>query len=102
MTVSDSSGDSENYTYWVLATERLKDVVVIKNKNSDAIRDEEDEYYQITAQFGDPNSIVLENVSLFSEEPTSFDIDLTKLYINVARKRYRQHRLILSSLKVYN
>lgn len=81
LTVSDSAGNSEDYTYWVLATERLQNVVVIKNKNSDAIRDEEDEYYQITAQFGDPNSIVLENVSLFSEDPTSFDINLTKLYI---------------------
>lgn len=81
LTVSDSAGNSEDYTYWVLAAERLQDVVVIKNENSDAVRDEEDEYYQITAQFGDPNSIVLENVSLFSEEPTSFDIDLTKLYI---------------------
>ena len=81
LTVSDSAGNSEDYTYWVLATERLQNVVVIKNENSDAVRDEEDEYYQITVEFGERNSIVLENVSLFSEEPTSFDIDLTKLYI---------------------
>ncbi len=81
LTVSDSAGNSEDYTYWVLAAERLQDVVVIKNENSDAVRDEEDEYYQITAEFGERNSIVLENVSLFSEGPTSFDVDLTKLYI---------------------
>lgn len=81
LTVSDSAGNSEDYTYWVLATERLQDVVVIENENSDAVRDEEDEYYQITAEFGERNSIVLENVSLFSEGPTSFDVDLTKLYI---------------------
>lgn len=81
LTVSDSAGNSEDYTYWVLATERLQDVIVIKNENSDAVRDEEDEYYQITAGFGERNSIVLENVSLFSEGPTSFDVDLMKLYI---------------------
>lgn len=81
LTVSDSAGNSEDYTYWVLATERLQDVIVIKNENSDAVRDEEDEYYQITAEFGERNSIVLENVSLFSEGPTSFDVDLMKLYI---------------------
>ena len=81
LTVSDSAGNSEDYTYWVLAAERLQDVIVIKNENSDAVRDEEDEYYQITAEFGERNSIVLENVSLFSEGPTSFDVDLTKLYI---------------------
>lgn len=81
LTVSDSAGNLEDYTYWVLATERLQDVVVVKNENSDAIRDEEDEYYQITAEFGERNSIVLENVSLFSEGPASFDVDLTKLYI---------------------
>ena len=81
LTVSDSTGNSEDYTYWVLATERLQDVIVIKNENSDAVRDEENEYYQITAEFGERNSIVLENVSLFSEGPTAFDVDLTKLYI---------------------
>lgn len=81
LTVSDSAGNSEDYTYWVLAAERLQDVIVIKNENSDAVRDEENEYYQITAEFGERNSIVLENVSLFSEGPTSFDVDLTKLYI---------------------
>lgn len=81
LTVSDSAGNLEDYTYWVLATDRLQDVIVIKNENSDAVRDEEDEYYQITAEFGERNSIVLENVSLFSEGPTSFDVDLTKLYI---------------------
>lgn len=81
LTVSDSADNSEDYTYWVLAAERLQDVIVIKNENSDAVRDEENEYYQITAEFGERNSIVLENVSLFSEGPTSFDVDLTKLYI---------------------
>lgn len=81
LTVSDSADNSEDYTYWVLATERLQNVIVIKNENSDAVRDEEDEYYQITAEFGERNSIVLENVSLFLEGPTSFDVDLTKLYV---------------------
>lgn len=81
LTVSDSADNSEDYTYWVLATERLQNVIVIKNENSDAVRDEEDEYYQITAEFGERNSIVLENVSLFFEGPTSFDVDLTKLYV---------------------
>ena len=97
--VSDSAGNSEDYTYWVLATERLQDVVVIENENSDAVRDEEDEYYQITAEFGDPNSIVLENVSLFSERPTSFDVDLTKLYIKRGAETIPAASLDLSQLE---
>lgn len=99
LTVSDSAGNSEDYTYWVLATERLQDVIVIKNENSDAVRDEEDEYYQITAEFGERNSIVLENVSLFLEGPTSFDVDLTKLYIKRGAETIPAASLDLSQLE---